>query len=141
MTMAGTTSARPLSLFDVAGRALSAQTVRMNTAASNLANAGSVSGNPQDTYRPIKAVFATQYDQATGLATVNVSRVVQSGAAAVREHSPGHPLADANGDIWAAPVDENAEMVEMLESSRQYQNVVEALSTAKQLMLDTVRMK
>ncbi|NBC37493.1 flagellar basal body rod protein FlgC [Novosphingobium sp. FSY-8] len=139
--MAGTTSARPLSLFDVAGRALSAQTVRMNTAASNLANAGSVSGNPQDTYRPIKAVFATQYDQATGLATVNVSRVVQSGAAAVREHSPGHPLADANGDIWAAPVDENAEMVEMLESSRQYQNVVEALSTAKQLMLDTVRMK
>lgn len=131
----------PLSLFDVAGRALSAQTVRMNTAASNLANAGSVSGNPQDTYRPIKAVFATQYDQASGLATVNVSRVVQSGAAAVREHSPGHPLADANGDIWAAPVDENAEMVEMLESSRQYQNVVEAPSTAKQLMLDTVRMK
>ena len=54
---------------------------------------------------------------------------------------PGHPLADENGDVWTAPVDENAEMVEMLESARQYQNLVEALSTAKQLMLDTMRLK
>ncbi|KAG5727923.1 hypothetical protein E4T56_gene17541, partial [Termitomyces sp. T112] len=46
-------------------------------------------------------------------------------------------MADENGDVWGAPVDENAEMVEMLDSSRQYQNLVETLSTAKQLMLDT----
>ena len=59
----------------------------------------------------------------------------------MRQHNPDHPLADANGDVWVAPVDENAEMVEMLEASRQYQNMVEALSTAKQLMLDTMRMK
>ena len=62
-------------------------------------------------------------------------------AAPIAEHNPGHPLADANGDIWTSPVDENAEMVEMLEASRQYQNMVEALSTAKQLMLETMRMK
>ncbi|PHR72256.1 flagellar basal body rod C-terminal domain-containing protein, partial [Henriciella sp.] len=50
-------------------------------------------------------------------------------------------LADENGDVWEAPVDENAEMVEMLEASRQYRNMIEAMSTAKQLMLETMRMK
>ena len=54
---------------------------------------------------------------------------------------PDNPLADANGDVWSAPVDENSEMIEMLDASRQYQNLVEAMSTAKQLMLDTMRMK
>ena len=136
--MAGETS---LTLFSLAQRGLSAQLVRMNAAASNLANAGTVSGSAEGAYRPIRAVFATALDQASGLATVDVTGVVRSSAQAVREHNPDHPLADANGDVWTAPVDENAEMVEMLDSSRQYQNLVEALSTAKQLMLETMRMK
>ena len=72
---------------------------------------------------------------------VRVSSVTRSTATPIRQHDPGHPLADANGDVFAAPVDENAEMVEMMDSSRQYQNMVEALTTAKQLLLDTVRMK
>ncbi len=131
----------PMNVFDVAGRAMSAQLVRMNTAASNLANAGTVSATEADAYRPLKAVFAQQLDQQTGLSTVKVASVTRSAATPIRQHDPGHPLADANGDVWAAPVDENAEMVEMLDSSRQYQNLVEALSTAKQLMLDTLRMK
>ena len=134
-------SQAPMSLFDVAQQGMSAQLVRMNTAASNLANAGSVSGSEASAYRPVRAVFAQKLDKATGLSTVSVNGIVQTNAAPVREHNPGHPLADANGDVWTAPVDENAEMVEMLDSSRQYQNLVEALSTAKQLMLDTVRLK
>ena len=56
-------------------------------------------------------------------------------------YDPGNPLADAEGNVFEAPVDQNAEMVEMLESSRQYQNMVEALQTAKQLMLETMRIK
>ncbi|MBC2670456.1 flagellar basal body rod protein FlgC [Novosphingobium piscinae] len=131
----------PLSLFSLAQRSLSAQLVRMNAAASNLANAGTVSGSEAEAYKPLRPVFQTALDQTSGLATVDVRGVVRSSAAAVREHNPDHPLADANGDVWTAPVDENAEMVEMLDSSRQYQNLVEALSTAKQLMLDTMRMK
>ena len=131
----------PMNVFDVAGRAMSAQLVRMNTAASNLANAGAVSTTEADAYRPLKAVFAEQLDKSTGLSTVRVSSVTRSAATPVRQHDPGHPLADANGDVFAAPVDENAEMVEMMDSSRQYQNMVEALTTAKQLLLDTVRMK
>ena len=130
-----------MSLFALAQRGMSAQMVRMNAAASNLANAGSVSGTEEGAYKPIRPVFAEQLDQATGLSTVNVSGIYKSQTSAIREHNPGHPLADENGDVWTAPVDENAEMVEMLDSSRQYQNLVEALSTAKQLMLDTMRLK
>lgn len=133
--------ADPLNLFTVGQRAMSAQLVRMNAAASNLANAGSVAATEGEAYRPMRAVFAEQLDQASGLSTVRVGGVIRSDAAAVRRHEPGHPLADENGDVWAAPVDENAEMVEMLEASRQYRNMVEALSTAKQLMLETMRMR
>jgi len=131
----------PLNVFDVAGRAMSAQMVRMNTAASNLANAGTVTGSEASAYRPLKAVFAEQLDKQSGLSTVRVASVTRSSATPLRQHDPGNPLADANGDVFAAPVDENAEMVEMMDSSRQYQNMVEALTTAKQLLLDTVRMK
>ena len=131
----------PMTLFSMTTRAMSAQMVRMNTATSNLANAGSVSGSAEGTYRPLRPVFATQLDKASGLAAVDVTAVTRSQAAPVKEYNPDHPLADAEGNVWSAPVDENAEMVEMLESSRQYQNMVEALSTAKQLMLETMRIK
>jgi flagellar basal-body rod protein FlgC len=130
-----------MTLFDLAQRSLSAQMVRMNTAASNLANAGTVAATEAEAYRPLRPVFAQELDRSTGLSAVRVSAVVRSNTAAVREHHPGHPLADENGDVWTAPIDENAEMIEMLDSSRQYQNLVEALQTAKQLMLDTMRMK
>ena len=131
----------PMSLFELGQRAMSAQLVRMNAAASNLANAGSVAGSEAEAYRPLRPVFAEQLDAANGLSTVSVEGVYRSDVAPVRRHEPGHPLADENGDVWVSPVDENAEMVEMLEASRQYQNMVEALSTAKQLMLETMRMK
>ncbi|MFM5906152.1 MAG: flagellar basal body rod protein FlgC [Novosphingobium sp.] len=131
----------PMSLFNLAQRGMSAQLVRMNAAASNLANAGSVAGSAEGTYRPLRPVFATSLDQANGLATVDVSAVVRSQVAPVKQYNPDHPLADAEGNVWSSPVNENAEMVEMLEASRQYQNLVEAMSTAKQLMLDTLRTK
>ena len=130
-----------MTLFEVAGRAMSAQLVRMNASASNLANAGTVSATEEEAYRPLRPVFAQQLDAQTGLSTVRVSGLMRENATPIRTHNPDHPLADANGDVWAAPVDENAEMIEMLESSRQYQNVVEAMQTAKQLMLETMRMK
>ena len=131
----------PLNLFDVATRAMSAQLVRMNAAASNLANAGSVAGSSDQAYRPLRPVFGSELDTASGLSTVRVAGVYRSDAAPLRTHEPDNPLADANGDVWTAPVDESAEMVEMMESARQYQNMVEALTTAKQLMLETMRMK
>ena len=130
-----------LSLFSVAQRGMSAQLVRMNAAASNLANAGAVSNSEEEAFRPLRPVFSEQLDRANGLSTVRIDGVYRSDAAPVRRHEPGHPLADANGDVWDSSVDETAEMVEIMESSRQYQNLVEAMQTAKQLMLDTMRMK
>ena len=130
-----------MNLFDVAQRAMSAQLVRMNSAASNLANAGAVTGTENEAYRPMRPVFAEELDRSTGLSTVRVVGVQRSQAAPDKRYEPGNPLAGEDGYVYEAPVDENAEMVEMLESARQYQNMVEALSTAKQLMLETMRLK
>jgi flagellar basal-body rod protein FlgC len=139
--MSSTNGAPPMTLFDAAGRAMSAQLVRMNAATSNLANAGTVASTAQGAYRALRPVFATVLDATTGLASVKVQGVYQSGATPVRMHDPDNPLADANGDVWGSGVDENAEMLEITDASREYQNVVEAMQTAKQLTLDTMRIK
>ena len=128
-----------LSIFTLAQRGMSAQLVRMNAAASNLANAGSVASSDAAAYRPVRAVFAADLDQASGLSTVRVERMMREETAATRRHEPGHPMADANGDVWESGVNETAEMVEIMESARQYQNLVEAMQTAKQLMLETLK--
>ncbi len=131
--------AKPMNVFDIAGRAMSAQLVRLNTTASNLANAGSISGTKEGAFRALKPVFETVNDRA-GVATVGVDRVVQAEVEPVKRHSPGHPLADENGDVWEAGVDTAAVLVEMVESARQYQNNVQVLQTAKTLTLDTLRL-
>lgn len=129
----------PLSIFDIAGRAMSAQLVRLNTTASNLANAGAVAGSADTAYQPRKPVFATAFDGAAR-ATVDVESIVSGTAIPERRHDPGHPLADSRGDVFVAAVDVNQELVEMIETQRQYANNVEVLSTAKALMLDTLRL-
>jgi flagellar basal-body rod protein FlgC len=132
--------AQSLTIFDVAGRAMSAQLVRMNTTASNLANAGGVAGSEAAAYRSMKPVFKTSYDKASGLATVDVQQVVTAGPAPTKRHDPNHPMADANGDVFESAVDESREMVDMLETARAYKNNVEVLQTAKSLILDTLRL-
>ena len=129
--------AAPLSTFDIAGRAMAAQLVRLNTIASNLANVGAVSGTEAGAYRALKPVFATRHAGAT--ATVDVADITRTGTPEKRQE-PGHPLADPDGNIWVANVDPNQELVEMVETSRQYANNVEVLTTAKSLALDTLRL-
>lgn len=132
--------AQPLTIFDVAGRAMSAQLVRMNTTASNLANAGGVASSEADAYRSMKPVFRTSYDKASGMATVDVKQVVTAGPAPTKRHDPSNPMANADGDVFESAVDETREMVDMLETARNYKNNVEVLQTAKSLMLDTLRL-
>ena len=127
-----------MNVFDIAGRAMSAQLVRLNTTASNLANAGSIAGSEKDAFRALKPIFRAIGDEA-GVATVQVDRVIASDTQPTKRHDPNHPLADKNGNIWEAGVDSNAEMVEMIEAARQYQNNVQVLETAKSLILDTIR--
>lgn len=127
-----------LSVFDIAGRAAAAQLTRLNTTASNLANAGSVAGTEAGAYRALKPVFRTVMGEA-GQATVRVVGVVQSDIQPTMRHDPGNPMADADGNVWEAGVDPEMEMVEMLEASRHYQNNLAVMDTAKTLILDTLR--
>lgn len=132
--------AQPLTIFDVAGRAMSAQLVRMNTTASNLANANGVATTEADAYRSMKPVFKTSYDKASGMATVDVAQVVTAGPAPTKRHDPSNPMANQDGDVFESAVDETREMVDMLETARNYKNNVEVLQTAKGLILDTLRL-
>lgn len=134
-------SDRPMTLFTLSEQAMSAQLVRMNAATSNLANAGSVASSQDGAYRPIHAVFSTQLDRASGLSSVRSDGIVRSDNAPTKRYNPDHPLANAEGFVFESSVDESAEMVELMESARQYQNMVQALQTAKQLMLETLRSK
>ena len=131
---------QPLSIFQISGRAMSAQLVRMNTTASNLANVGTVASSPEAAYRTIKPVFRTSFDEASGMSTVDVEQVVAAGAEPTKRYDPGNPLADKDGNIWESAVDESRELVDMLESARTYQNNVEVMQTAKSLIVDTLKL-
>ena len=129
---------QPMSIFDISGRAMAAQMVRLNTTASNMANAGSIAGSEATAYRAMKPVFRA-VSETPGMSTVQVDGIVNGAATPTKRHDPSHPLADANGDIWEAAVDPTVEMVEMIEAARQYQNNVQVLDTARTLILDTIR--
>ncbi|WP_232824305.1 flagellar basal body rod protein FlgC [Blastomonas sp. UPD001] len=129
----------PMSVFDISGRAMSAQLSRLNTTASNLANARTTYASEKEAYRAIKPVFKT-IEERPGVATVQVEKVIQSDIKPIKRHDPTNPLADDEGYVWDAGVDETAELIDMLETARQYQNNVQVMQTAKSLILDTVRM-
>jgi flagellar basal-body rod protein FlgC len=131
---------QPLSIFQISGRAMSAQLVRMNTTASNLANVGTVASSADAAYRTIKPVFRTAFDEASGMATVDVEQVVKAGEAPTKRYDPGNPMADPDGNVWESAVDETRELVDMLESARTYQNNVEVMQTAKALIVDTLKL-
>ncbi len=128
-------------VYDVAARAMSAQIVRMNTIASNLANANNVSGNKEEVYKPLRPVFKTIYaDQLkqTGLSTVDAIRVESLDREPIKTYQPNHPAADEEGYIFKAAVDMDEEMVEMLETQRQYTNNIEVLNTIRNLTMRTL---
>ena len=130
-------------IFDIAGRAMAAQMVRLNTISSNLANAGATTGDPETVYKPLKPEFKTQYSESVkknGISTVNVSKVVELQKEAFKIFDPNHPLADGDGYIYKAPINVEEEMVDMMDASRQYQNNVEVVTTLKALTLKTINL-
>jgi len=135
--------------FDIAGSGMSAQSVRLNTTASNLANAESVSGDPNQVYKPRHPIFeavraqlqAGALGQDSGAnAAVKVSGIYESQAPALQRYEPGNPLADANGYVYAPSVNVVEEMVNMISASRSYQNNVEVMNTSKDLLMATLRL-
>lgn len=130
-------------IFEVAGSGMSAQSVRLNTTASNLANADSVSGDPTKVYKAKHPLFeAVRNGLGANSVTsgVSVRGIVESEAAPSARYEPGNPLADANGFVYAPNVNTVEEMVDMISASRSYQNNVEVMNTAKEMMLATLRL-
>ena len=131
-------------IFGIAGTALNAQTVRMNTTASNLANANSVAGSEQEAFRARRPLFKALLSEemthagAQFQGGVKVDRIVNDPAPIRKTWEPGNPLADKDGYVYHSNVNEMSEMVDMMAASRSYQNNVEVVNTARQLLSRTV---
>ncbi len=133
-----------MNIFDIAGSGMNAQSLRLNLVASNISNANSVSSSLDDVYKSRQPVFKAELksvmDKHDASSKVNVMGVVESQAPTVMEYAPNHPMADATGYIYKPNVNTVEEMANMMSASRSYQNNVEVLNTAKQLMLQTLKM-
>ena len=137
-------------IFNIAGSGMSAESVRLNTVASNLANADSVTSNPTTAYKARYPVFQAIQSSlmspggTTGTmpgadAAVQVRGIVESTAAGTASYQPGNPLADANGYVYNSNVNVVEQMADMISASRSYQNDAQVLETSKSLMLDTLK--
>ena len=136
-----------MSLFkvlDVSATGMSAQSLRLNTTASNLANANSVSSNRDETYKARHPVFAAELDRAQGALSgsvgVQVKGIVESDAPLNREYSPNHPSADEDGFVYHSNVNVMEEMANMISASRSYQTNVQIADAAKQMLSRTLQM-
>jgi len=129
---------------------MSAQSVRLNTVASNLANADVVSSTEEGVYRSRQPVFQAVMDALNGggnsgtannaTPSVRVAGIVESNATARKEYQPEHPLANKEGYIYKSNVNSIEEMANMMAASRSYQNNVEVFNTTKQMLLKTLNM-
>ncbi len=131
-------------IFDVAGTGMSAQTIRLNTVSSNIANADSVSSSVDQTYRARHPVFSVIKQQMGALSSfddisdqghgVKVTGIVESQAPLNKRFQPDHPHADADGYVFYPNVNVVEEMADMISASRSFQTNVEIMNTAKQMM-------
>jgi flagellar basal-body rod protein FlgC len=133
-----------LSIFNVSGSAASAQSQRLNVVASNLANADTVAGPNGQAYKARQVTFQTelmgQNANDPTAAGVRVSTVSEDQTPGRKVHDPKHPSADAEGYVTYSNVNAVEEMVNMISASRSYQNNIEVMNTAKNLLLKTLQM-
>jgi flagellar basal-body rod protein FlgC len=132
------------SIFDIAGTGMNAQSLRLNLVASNISNANSVSSTAEGAYKSRQPVFAAELrdviNHQNAASRVKVLGVLENKAPPVMEYAPNHPMADDTGYIYKSNVNTVEEMANMMSASRSYQNNVEVLNTAKQLILQTLKM-
>jgi len=130
-------------VFDIAGTGMSAQSVRLNTTASNLSNANSVSSSIDETYRARHPVFAAELTKAAAAqggesVGVKVLGIVESDKPLNVEYSPGHPMADKECYIYRPNVNTVEEMANMISASRAYQTNVQIADAAKTMLSKTI---
>jgi flagellar basal-body rod protein FlgC len=133
-----------LKIFDIAGSGMNAQSMRLNLVASNISNANSVSSSTDQVYKSRQPVFSAELqgvmNKMDSASKVKVLGVVESQAPPIMEYAPNHPMADKSGYIYKSNVNTVEEMANMMSASRSYQNNVEVLNTAKQLIMQTLKM-
>jgi flagellar basal-body rod protein FlgC len=135
------------SVFNVAGSALNAETIRLNTTASNLANAESVNGDPSKVYRARQPVFQTMLDDSgasldgeDATAGVRVLGVTESTAPPTMRYDPNNALANKDGYLYMSNVNSIEEMTNMISANRAFATNVECINTARDLLLKTISM-
>ncbi|MDG4867170.1 flagellar basal body rod protein FlgC [Guyparkeria sp. 1SP6A2] len=126
-------------VFNISSSAMAAQSTRLNTTASNLANANVDAGSPEEAYRSRQPVFQTVLEQNGGRG-VRVAGITESQVQPAAKHDPGNPLADENGYVYSSNVNPVEEMVNMLSASRTYQTNVQVMDTTKQLAMRTLQL-
>jgi len=122
---------------------MSAESLRLNTVASNIANANSVASSREGVYKPRQVVFEEVRNQMRGVdtaAAVRVKDVIEADVDALARYEPGNPLADANGYVYSPNISAVEQMVDMISASRSYQNNIEVINTSRELMLATLRL-
>jgi len=130
-------------ILDTAASGMSAQSLRLNLVASNMANVDSVSSSVEQTYRARQPVFSAmlnQLDPSAPAVGVRMKGVVESEAPLVMEYAPEHSMANDEGYIYRPNVNMVEEMANMISASRSYESNVEVINTAKQLLTATLRM-
>jgi flagellar basal-body rod protein FlgC len=130
-------------VFTISATGMSAQSVRLNTTASNIANADSVSSSIDQTYRARHPVFAAEMQKAAAghensSVGVQVLGIVESNKPLNIEHAPDHPMADKDGYIYKPNVNVIEEMTNMISASRSYQTNVQLAESAKNMLNKTL---
>ena len=129
--------------FDVSGSAMTAQSVRMNLVASNLANVNSAASSVEGTYKSRQAVFKTVMDEFSSdpsVARVKVDRIIESEEPLKAQYQPYHPNANEEGYVFMPNVNPIEAMANMMDASRSYQTNVDVLNTTKQLLMRTINL-
>ncbi|HSI28215.1 MAG: flagellar basal body rod protein FlgC [Methylophilus sp.] len=125
-------------VFKISGSAMSAQSLRLNTVASNLANADSVVSSDGKPYQAKQVVFKAVQDAASNTSTVQVDRVIEDTKPGKMVYDPKNPMANSDGYLTMPNVNVTEEMVNMISASRAYQNNVETMNAAKSMLLKTL---
>lgn len=132
-------------IFNSAGSGMSAQSIRLNTIASNLANAGSVGSTESSTYHTKYPVFKEVKNKVMGISTseqpiggVQVTKVMQSQNPLEKTYNPTHPLANSDGYVYQTDVNPIQQMTDMVSASKDYQANVDVMNTTKSLIMATL---
>lgn len=134
-------------IFNIAGTALTAESMRLTTSTSNISNANTVAGTPEGAYRAKYPIFRAIQEQANIVINeenkkggVKLDGIYESNAEPIKRYEPNHPLADGQGYVYTPNVSRIEEMVNMISASQSYQMDLEIMGTAKKLMQETLHL-